>query len=349
MTVRMRCPPAAVAALACVVFGMAAVQAAAADDFYAGKTVQMLIGFSSGGGYDLYARTLARYLGRHIPGHPQVVPQNMPGAGSLKLANYLYNVAPKDGTVIGHFAPGVTVEPLFGHAEGAQFDASKFGWIGSVSQEVSVCAYMAGSGIATLADMKQKPSVIGASGGGAESDVFATMLRNLFHMPIRIVTGYPGGAEINLAMRRREVDGRCGWSWPSLLSTSKAMLTGKEIDVTVQIALAKSDDPYLAGVPLVTELTADPAESAALKLIVSRQSIARPFAAPPGLPPQRLAMLRNAFDAAMKDPDFLAEARAAALDVQPVSGVAVEALIKEVYASSPEAIKLATAALHDKP
>jgi tripartite-type tricarboxylate transporter receptor subunit TctC len=322
---------------------------AAADDFYAGKTIQMLIGFSSGGGYDLYARTLARYLGRHIPGKPQVVPQNMPGAGSLKLVNYLYDVALKDGTVIGHFAPGVTAEPLLGHADSAQFDASKFGWLGSVSQEVSVCAYVTASGIATLADMKAKPNVIGASGGGAESDVFATMLRNMFHMPIRIVTGYPGGAEINLAMRRREVDGRCGWSWPSLLSTSKAMLTGKEIDVTVQIALAKSDDPYLAGVPLVTELTADPAESAALKLIVSRQSIARPFAAPPGLPPQRLAMLRNAFDAAMKDPDFLAEARAAALDVQPVSGVAVEALIKEVYASSPEAIKLATAALHDKP
>jgi len=135
---------------------------AAADDFYSGKTIQLLIGFSSGGGYDLYARALARYLGRHIPGNPQIVPQNMPGAGSLKLVNYLFNVAPKDGTAIGHFAPGVTAEPLLGHAAGAQFDASQFGWLGSVSQEVSVCAYTATSGIATLADMRAKPSVIGA-------------------------------------------------------------------------------------------------------------------------------------------------------------------------------------------
>jgi tripartite-type tricarboxylate transporter receptor subunit TctC len=327
----------------------AARPAAAQDDFFAGKTIQMLIGFSSGGGYDLYARTVARYLGRHIPGNPQIVPQNMPGAGSLKLVNYLYNVAPKDGTAIGHFAPGVTAEPLLGHADSAQFDASKFGWLGSVSQEVSVCAFMTSSGIATLQDMRLKPSVIGASGGGAESDVFATMMRNLFHMPIRIVTGYPGGAEIDLAMRRHEVDGRCGWSWTSLLSTSKAMLTDKEINVTVQVALNKSPDPNLAGVPLIMDLTNDPAQSAALKLIVSRQSIARPFTAPPGLPPQRLAMLRDAFDATMTDPDFVAEAHAAALDVDPVSGPAVEKLIKEVYASPPEAIKLATAALQDKP
>jgi len=139
----------------------------AEDEFYSGKTIQMLIGFSSGGGYDLYGRTLARYLGRHIPGNPQIVPQNMPGAGSLKLVNYLYNVAPKDGTAIGIFAPGIIAEPLLGHGDGAQFDATKFGWLGSVSQEVSVCAFMASTGIASLHDMQTKPTVIGASGGGA--------------------------------------------------------------------------------------------------------------------------------------------------------------------------------------
>ncbi len=159
---------------------MFAAAPARADDFYAGKTIELLIGFSSGGGYDLYGRTLARYLGRHIPGNPQIVPQNMPGAGSLKLVNYLYNVAPKDGTAIGIFAPGIVAEPLLGHGDGAQFDATKFGWLGSVSQEVSVCAFMASTGIASLADMQSKPTVIGASGGGAESDVFATVLRNMF-------------------------------------------------------------------------------------------------------------------------------------------------------------------------
>jgi tripartite-type tricarboxylate transporter receptor subunit TctC len=208
---------------------------------------------------------------------------------------------------------------------------------------------MASTGIASVPDMQNKPTVIGASGGGAESDVFATVLRNMFHMPIRIVTGYPGGTEITLAMQRHEVDGRCGWSWTSLLSRNKAMLTSNEINLTLQVALTKDDDPYLAGVPLIMDLTGDAAKRAALKLIVSRQSIARPFATPPGVPPARLAMLRDAFEATMKDPDFRAEARKLDLEVRPVTGAAVETLIKEVYASPPEAIKLATEAMQSKP
>jgi tripartite-type tricarboxylate transporter receptor subunit TctC len=333
----------------CATLALSTVGSDAADDFYAGKTIDMLIGLSAGGGYDIYGRTLARYLGRHIPGSPQIVPQNMPGAGSLKLVNYLYNVAPKDGTAIGIFAPGVVAQPLLGHAQGTQFDATKFGWLGSVSEEISVCAYMASTGIVSVQDMRSKPTVIGASGGGAESDVFATVLQNLFHMPIRIVTGYPGGAEITLAMARHEVDGRCGWSWTSLVSRNKAMLTAKDINVTLQFALSKENDPNLAGVPLIVDLTTDPAERAALKLIVSRQNMARPFAVPPGIPAVRLAVLRDAFDATMKDPDFLAEAHTADLEVRPVTGVAVEALIKEIYASPPEAIKLATEAMQAKP
>jgi tripartite-type tricarboxylate transporter receptor subunit TctC len=346
----MRRAPVAVIMVACASLTMfGSNPGRAGDDFYSGKTIQMLIGFSSGGGYDIYGRTLARYLGRHIRGNPQVLPQNMPGAGSLKLVNYLYNVAPKDSTAIGIFAPGIIAEPLLGHGDGAQFDATKFGWLGSVSQEVSVCAFMASTGIASLVDMQNKPSVIGASGGGAESDVFASVLRNMFKMPIRIVTGYPGGTEITLAMQRHEVDGRCGWSWTSLLSRNKAMLTGNEINVALQIALNKDDDPYLLRVPLIMDLTTDPAQRAALKLIVSRQSIARPFATPPGVPAERLTALRSAFDATMKDADFLAEARTADLDVRPVTGAAVEALIKEIYASPTEAIKMATEALQAKP
>src|SRR5436190_7623799 len=164
-----------------------AMPAAAAENFYAGKTIQLLIGFSAGGGYDIYARTLARYLGRHIPGNPRVVPQNMPGAGSLKLVNYLYNVAAKDGTVIGALAPGVLVEPLLGRSEGTQFDAPKFTWLGSISREVSVCAFGRAAGIRTWQDMQNNNFVLGASGGGAESDVFANVLRKLFHLPVKIV------------------------------------------------------------------------------------------------------------------------------------------------------------------
>jgi len=323
--------------------------APAEDLLYAGKTIQLLVGFSTGGGYDLYGRTLARYLGRHIPGVPQVLVQNMPGAGSLKLVNYLYNVAPKDGTTIAEFAPGVVIEPLTGRSDGVSFKATELGWVGSISQEVSVCAFMATAGIRTIDDMREKPSIIGASGIGAESDVFPTVLRNLFHLPLRIVPGYPGGAEITTAMQRHEVDGRCGWSWTSLLSRNKAMLTAKEIELTLQIALTKSDDPDLATVPSIMDLAGDPATRAALELIVSRQSIARPFAAPPGIPPGRLSILRDAFDATMTDPEFLAAAQAAALDIRPLDGKAVEALIKQIYGSPAQAVKIATEAMRDAP
>jgi tripartite-type tricarboxylate transporter receptor subunit TctC len=335
------------AAVALFAATMLAAAPAVAADFYAGKTIQMLIGFSAGGGYDIYARTLARHMGRHIPGNPRLIPQNMPGAGSLKAVNYLYNVAPKDGTAIAAFAPGVVVEPLLGRSEGTQFEAPKFAWLGSISQEVSVCAFIKAAGIRTWADMQTKKYVIGASGGGAESDVFPNVLRKLFNLPLKIVTGYPGGTEIILAMERHEVDGRCGWSWTSLLSRSKALLDGKQIDVTLQIGLQK--DKGLSDVPLIMDLTDDSQKKAALKLIVSRQSIARPFAAPPGIPEERARLLRQAFDATMKDPEFRSEAKNLNLDVEPVNGAEIEALIKEIYASPSEAVKLATELVRDTP
>jgi tripartite-type tricarboxylate transporter receptor subunit TctC len=329
-------------------FIVAAAPARAADaDLYAGKSIQLLIGVSAGGGYDIYARTLARHMARHIPGNPRLVPQNMPGAGSLKAVNYLYNVAPKDGTVIGAFAPGIVFEPLLGRSEGIQFDAPNFTWLGSISREVSVCAFIKSAGIRTWDDMRSKKYVIGASGGGAESDVFANVLRKLFRLPLRIVTGYPGGTEIILAMERREVDGRCGWSWTSLLSRSRALLDGKQIDIPLQIGLEK--DKGLSDVPLIMDLTGDPLEKAALKLIVSRQSIARPFAAPPGIPRDHARALRAAFAATMADPAFREEAKTLSLDVEPVSGADVEALLREIYASPAAVVKLASELVREAP
>src|SRR6266849_2252572 len=224
-------------------------------DFYKGNQINLIVGYGPGGGYDTYARLLARHFGRFVPGNPNVIVQNMPGAGSLRAANYLYNVAPKDGTTIGTFAPGVAVEPLLGRTEGVAFDASKFTWLGSISQEVSVCAFTKSAGIRTWRDMQTKKYVLGASGAGAESDVFPNVVRKLFNLPLRIVSGYPGGSEIILAMERREVDGRCGWSWTSLMSRSKALLDRNQIDVTLQIGLHK--DKALLDVPLVMDLTDD--------------------------------------------------------------------------------------------
>jgi len=329
-----------------VLLMIGALPAYAADaiaDFYRGKTVQVLVGFGPGGGYDLYARTLARYMGRHIPGNPTLVQQNMPGAGGVKAMNYLYNVARKDGTVIGTFARGLAIEPLLGHAQGIQFDATKFGWVGSVSNEVSICAFWNTSGIKNWQDMQTKPSTIGASAAGADSEIFPTVLKNLFHLPTKVVTGFSnGGADINLGMQRGEVGGRCGWSWSSLLSQSKSLLDQKKINIVIQLALQKHED--LPDLPSVMDLPTTPQNKAALKLIVSRQSIARPFAAPPGLPPARLQALRAAFDATMKDPQFLAEAKRLELEVRPVSGGDVEKLIKEIYATAPDVVKLAAQA-----
>jgi tripartite-type tricarboxylate transporter receptor subunit TctC len=316
-------------------------------DFYTGKTVRILVGFGPGGGYDLYARTLGRYLGKYIPGEPAVVVQNVPGAGSLKVVNWLFNAAPKDGTALATFARGIVFGPLLGHAEGAQFEAARFNWIGSISNEVSVCALNAASGIKTFADMQAKPFRIGASGAGADSDIFPIVIKNLFRLPMRLVAGYQGGADMVLAMERREIDGRCGWSWTSLLARNKAMLDAHEIAITLQIALARHED--LPDVPLVQDLVHDPQQLAALRLIVSRQNIARPFAAPPGVPADRIAALRQAFDAVMRDAAFLAEAQRLALEVRPASGQDVQALFAEIYASPPAVVARASALLTPMP
>jgi tripartite-type tricarboxylate transporter receptor subunit TctC len=324
---------------------LAAPNAFAADDaasFYKGRTVTIDIGYSTGGGYDLYARVLARHLGDHIPGKPSVVPQNMPGAGSLKVVNYLANVAPKDGTVIATFARGMAMQPLFDKT-GIEFDAQKLNWIGSITNEVSVCAFRSDTGIKTWQDMLTKSYTVGGTGSGSDTDVFPDVLRHMFHMKIKLVTGYPGGSDVILAMERGEVDGRCGWSWSSVKSTKYDLYEKKEIVIPVQLALKKHPD--LPDVPLVTEETKDPKELAALKLIFGRQSVARPYATAPGVPADRVAALRKAFDDTMKDPAFLAEAEKTKLEVEPVSGQEVQNLVAELYQSSPEVVKIAAEAV----
>jgi tripartite-type tricarboxylate transporter receptor subunit TctC len=335
-------------AAAALAIGTAPMRAAESNPpFYAGKTVRIVVGFGPGGGYDLYARQLGRFLGRHLPGNPTVVVQNMVGAGSLKAVNFLYNAAPRDGTVLAGFSRGIVFEPLIGHPDGAQFDAPRLNWVGSISNEVGVCAIMSSRGVSSWEDMKTKRTLIGASGAGADSDVFPVVLRNLFHLPMRIVTGYPDGANMNLAMERGEIDGRCGWSWGSIVSGSRDLLVNKQIQVTLQIALAKHED--LPDVPLIMDLVKDPGTVAALRLIVARQSIARPFAAPPDLPAERVETLRAAFDETMNDPDFLADMRRLSLEVRPVGGAEVQKLISDLYTSPPAVVKLARELLKDAP
>jgi tripartite-type tricarboxylate transporter receptor subunit TctC len=327
-------------AVAALAHGIAAARAAdPIADFYSGKSVQLVIGYAPGGGYDIYARALARHMARHIPGNPSIVVQNMPGAGSIKAANYLYNIAPKDGTAFGGFSRGAFLDPLLGRGDGVQYVAARYGWLGSISNEVGVCAFRADSGIATWQDMQSKPYVIGSTGAGADSDVFPTVLRKMFGLPMKVVTGYHSAADVVLAITRKEVDGRCGWSWSSMMAWNRDLYRSKAINVALQLASQKL--PELPDTPSILEVAREGDQQAALKLIVSRQMMARPYVAPPGLPPERLNALRAAFDATMTDPDFLADAQRQDLEVRPVSGRAADALINEIYASPPAVVKLA--------
>ncbi len=316
------------AAVAILAFGpTSAAQAENPADFYKGKTVDLYIGYSAGGGYDLYARALARHIGRFIPGNPTVVPKNMPGAGSLVLANWLYNVAPKDGTAFGTIGRGTGFDPLLGSTK-AQFDASKFNWIGSMNDEVSVCVAWHTTGITKLEQVTQRELTVGGTGPAADTDQFPKVLNGTIGTKFKVVTGYPGGNDVDLAMERGEVMGRCGWSWSSVIATHKNWIDENKISVLVQLSLKKHPD--LPNVPLVMDFAANNEQKQIFKLVFARQPMGRPFLAPPGIPAERVAALRQAFMATMKDAQFLAEAGKMQLEIEPVSGEAVQEIVKEV-------------------
>ncbi|HEY5623130.1 MAG TPA: hypothetical protein VIV14_05170 [Gammaproteobacteria bacterium] len=312
------------------------------SDFYSGKQVRLLIGYSAGGGYDTYARLLSRHLGKHIPGNPTVVPQNMPGAGSLRMANYLYNVAPKDGTVIGTFGRGIAMEPLLS-GQGTQFDAREFSWLGSLNNEVSLCVAWHGSSIKRMEDLQTQELIVGGTGSGSDTVIFPVVLKNLLGANIRLISGYPGGNDVLLAMERGEIDGRCGWSYSSLSSTRGDWLERGQITILSQLALAKHPD--LTEYPIITEFADSENELAAMEIIFSRQVMGRPYLAPPGIPGERLEALRRALDAVALDPEFLADAAQLQLEVNPVTGEDVEALLDRIYGATDAAIELASSAI----
>ena len=253
-----------VAAVAAMLLPHAAF-ADAVEDFYRNKTVSMIIGYNVGGGYDINARIFAKYFPKYIPGHPTIVPQNMGGAGSRRAAAYLESVAAKDGSVIGMVSRDLATEPLLGDAK---FDMTKFIWLGSISNDISVCATWQTSPVKTWNDLLTKEATFGASSGGADTDVSAHLLRNLFGAKIKLVTGYPGGSGINLAMERGEVEGRCGWSWSSVKSRSADWLRDKKINLLIQLGLEKSPD--LPDVPLIIDVAGTDEQKQVLRLILSR-------------------------------------------------------------------------------
>jgi tripartite-type tricarboxylate transporter receptor subunit TctC len=299
-------------------------------DFYAGKTIELHVASSAGGGYDAHARLLARHMTKHLPGKPAIVVKNVEGAGGLRLANALYNLAPKDGSVFGIIYRSTPFEPLMGN-KAAQFDPTKFGWVGSASNEVSVCVSWHESGIGSFGDLLTKELIVGATGPGSDSYSFTKILNGVLDTRMKIVSGYPGGNELTLAMERGETTGRCGWSWSSIQATRPNWIREKKVNVLVQLALRKHPD--LAEVPLVIDLAKTGEQRDLLKLIFARQVIAYPYLTPPGVPVERLSALRAAFMATMQDEAFLADADKAKLEILPVSGDEIQTLINEIYAA----------------
>jgi tripartite-type tricarboxylate transporter receptor subunit TctC len=308
--------------------------AQSAAEFYKGKTIELDIGLSVGGAYDAYARMLARTMGRYIPGNPAIVPRNIEGAGSMRLANHLYNTAPKDGTSFGTINRGTGFEPLLG-SKGAQFDATRFNWIGSTNNEVSVCVAWHTSGVVTFEDARRHALVVGATGPSADTYQFPKITNAVLGTKFKIVTGYPGGNDVDLAMERGEVEGRCGWSWTSVKGLHQSWLDRNDINILYQMGLSKHRD--LPDVPLIIDLARTDEERAILRLIFARQVMAWPFLAPPGTPSDRVDALRKAFMATVRDKDFLAEADKAGLEITPVSGEDIQKLVQQVY-GTPAAI-----------
>jgi len=310
--------------------------------FYAGKSIDLDIGYSVGGGYDIYGRLLARHLGKHIPGNPTIVPKNMEGAASLRLANYLYAAAPRDGTVIGTVARGIAFDPLLNES-GAQYDARKFSWLGSANNEVAVCVAMKDAGITSFDELYTKPLTVGANGVADDTYQFPAVVNAVLGTKFKIVTGYPGGNDVSLALERGEVQGRCGWSWSSVITTRPTWVADKKIVVLVQMSLAKHPD--LQNVPSIMDEAKTDEQRQIFTLVFSRQIMGRPFLAPPGLPPERLAALRKAFNDTMADKEFLADAAQNKIEINPVPGEQIQALIKQGYETPPEIVKKAIAAL----
>ena len=333
--------------LGCIVFAaIAAVPPAAQAQTvsFGGKQVKILIGYSpTGFGYDTYGRLLARHLGKYLPGNPTIVPQNRPGAGSLNLANYLYNAAPKDGTEIAIVGRGVAMEPLLGgSASQAKFDSTRFAWLGSMNNEVSGFFIRQPGPAATLKEiLAGTPLQVGSTGIGGDQHAFTAALNSLLGTKLKAVAGYPGTQEIMLAVERGELDGIVGYSWGVARSGNRSDLETGKLKIIMQLALDKHKE--LPDIPLVTEFVTRPDDRQVLEMIFSRQSMGRPLVAPPGLDARVTEALRKGFADAMHDAQLVAEAERIGLELNFVSGADVQALVERVYRSPPDVVARAQA------
>jgi len=318
------------------------------EQFYKGRQISLVVGSSSGGGYDTYARMLARHFGGAIPGNPSVVVQNMSGAGSNRAAGYIYSVAPKDGTAIGAIFPGAILQPLLGDIQ-APHDPSKLIYLGSANSDVYVCFVRADAPVKTFKDVLTQELIVGASNEGGTTRDLPALLNNLLDAKFRIVTGYAGSREIGLALERGEVHGVCGIGWTGIEALQPHWFSTGMIKVLVQLSANGHTDLNQRGVPRAVEFARNDDERLVMELVFSQGIFGRPYVLPPGVPLDRVAALRKAFVQALGDGNLRAEAAKMRLDVEPIAGEDLQILIAGLYATPARLIERARQALAARP
>jgi tripartite-type tricarboxylate transporter receptor subunit TctC len=307
-----------------------------AAKFYKGTNVNLIVGYNPGGGYDAYMRLLGRHIGRHIPGKPSVVSKNMPGAGSLKAANFLYNVAKKDGSIFGMFAGGVAVDALIGGRK-TKFDPRKFNWVGSMTESSSACWAWHTSGFKNLKDVMKKELVIGATSGGSSTFAWPTTMNAFLGTKFKVIPGYRGTSGITLAIERGELKGVCGYFISSIRNRKPDWLRDKKVVMLVQEANKRHAD--YPNVPTVFEYAKDEKTKQAFKLVFGWQVMGRPFTLPPGVPADRVKAMRGAFAATMTDAKFLADAKKSRLQIAPRSPKQIYAYLNEAWATPKSVVR----------
>ena len=338
-----------IAAGACVLWAASlAVAQDSVEQFYKGKSIQLIVGSSVGGGYDTYARLLARHVSSVIPGNPSIVPQNMSGAGSNRAAGYIYSVAPKDGTVIGAIFPGAVVQPLLGEQQ-VQHDPSKFIYVGNANSDVYVCFVRTDAPVKSFKDALTHELIVGASNEGGTTRDLPIMLNNLIGTKFRIVTGYAGSREITLALERGEVQGVCGIGWTGIEAMHPHWFARDIIRPLVQLSVKGHTDLNKRGIPTTLEFAGTEDERQVMELVYSQGVFGRPFVLPPGVPADRVAALRRAFIDTMRGNRVQTEAERMKLDVEPIAGDELQAIVTRVYATPAYVVERARQALTAKP
>ena len=316
-------------------------------DFYRGKSISLIVSTAAGGGYDVWARLLSRHFSRHIPGNPNVVVQNTPGSGGLRVMNQLNTVAPRDGTMLAIVHSTAPFTPLL-EPHRAGFDASRYGWIGSMARESSFCLAWGTVPVKTFADLTKHQLIVGSTGAGSHMEIYPRLMNRLFDTRFRIVSGYKGGNDIYLAMERGEAEGRCGVTMPGLRNTKPEWIEQKKINFIVQTGLTPGPDAVLKGVPMLLDMAKNNEQRQMMELLFANGEMMVPLFAPPGVPASRLAALRAAFKRTIEDKALVEEGLKQKMEAQFVSGEEVADLIARVYATPPSVVKATIAAVDEK-